>query len=401
LELGIDIGSIDLVVLYGMPANWQSLAQRVGRGNRRNDFIEALFCVPTKGSSSPTFLEQLTFQALLAEMFQHESSQVTAQELRGAFAQQLCSELDARGGFVGIKTLAAIGEPWPHLNSQVTADVLDTLVEAGVLQKHPAYNRYGADRGLHELRDRWQIWSNFAGSGQFIDVRTRDRHIGTIGVQNSKTLGVGEVFILGGRRWKVERIEPSGIAVTSTNAEPTRTVEQGGTRMNPSQTLADWARLVICDSKEAERVFPRVGGEGLRDLVKPIRQLLKVGAIPLLRNDGKYHYLTFGGALINATLATRFGIPKLTDSVVLSTNDKADFRSIPDSIDDLVSRVTSSPSERSQFQNLLPEGMIVEEDRSILSSDPTLPIILHRLRSSPVVEVRSPNLLTVLGFTVG
>ena len=35
LELGIDIGDIDLVVLYGLVGSWESFLQRIGRGNRR------------------------------------------------------------------------------------------------------------------------------------------------------------------------------------------------------------------------------------------------------------------------------------------------------------------------------------------------------------------------------
>jgi len=42
LELGIDIGDIDLVVLYRPPYNISSLLQRVGRGNRRTGRLAAL-----------------------------------------------------------------------------------------------------------------------------------------------------------------------------------------------------------------------------------------------------------------------------------------------------------------------------------------------------------------------
>lgn len=42
LELGIDIGDIDLIVLYRPPYNISSLLQRVGRGNRRSGRLSAL-----------------------------------------------------------------------------------------------------------------------------------------------------------------------------------------------------------------------------------------------------------------------------------------------------------------------------------------------------------------------
>src|SRR5208337_1577333 len=46
LELGIDIGDIDLIVLFGAPSGWESFLQRIGRGNRRNDQLKVLCLVP-------------------------------------------------------------------------------------------------------------------------------------------------------------------------------------------------------------------------------------------------------------------------------------------------------------------------------------------------------------------
>ena len=58
LELGIDIGSIDDVVLVGPPPSLTSFLQRIGRGGRRSGVTQVL-CLPR----SP--LEEVRFQALL------------------------------------------------------------------------------------------------------------------------------------------------------------------------------------------------------------------------------------------------------------------------------------------------------------------------------------------------
>ena len=42
LEVGVDIGDIDLVVLYDLPRSISSLAQRIGRANRRGDIIKVI-----------------------------------------------------------------------------------------------------------------------------------------------------------------------------------------------------------------------------------------------------------------------------------------------------------------------------------------------------------------------
>lgn len=60
LELGIDIGTIDVVLLLGPPGSPGSFAQRIGRGNRRSSRTRV-------ACFSRTPLEQLLFEALLAE----------------------------------------------------------------------------------------------------------------------------------------------------------------------------------------------------------------------------------------------------------------------------------------------------------------------------------------------
>ena len=55
LELGIDVGNIDVVILLGPPGNRQSFAQRIGRGNRRQR-IQHVACF------YKTPLERLTFE---------------------------------------------------------------------------------------------------------------------------------------------------------------------------------------------------------------------------------------------------------------------------------------------------------------------------------------------------
>ncbi len=395
LELGIDIGAIDLVILYGVPGNWQSLAQRVGRGNRRSDFIEALFCVPTSPAKPSTLVDQLTFQALLVEMFDENPEDIPAHELVGAYAQQLCSEIDAQGRFIGINPLAAIGAPWSHLDQEATLKVLDSLVDRGVLQKHPVYNRYGPDTGLHELRERWQVWSNFVGSGSSIDVRTDQRHVGKIGTKSLASLDRGDVFLLDGRRWRVERITPQAINVISTTANPTREVEQGGSRIKPSETQAEWIRQVICRSVEGQSVFPKSEAARLTELVETLRPALRQGLTPMYEDAGRFLYFTFAGPLVNDALAGKYGIPNLTNAVVLTTEQEWDPQWIPRTLDELIPRTQSSPRERSLFQNLLPEEMIDEEYRSILMNDPILQGVLERVRSGGILKVEDTRLPTL------
>jgi ATP-dependent helicase Lhr and Lhr-like helicase len=60
LELGIDIGDIDIVILIGPPGSRSSLVQRIGRGNRRRGTTRVACFYRTP-------LERLLFDALLAD----------------------------------------------------------------------------------------------------------------------------------------------------------------------------------------------------------------------------------------------------------------------------------------------------------------------------------------------
>jgi ATP-dependent Lhr-like helicase len=60
LELGIDIGDIDLVVLDGAPPDVNSLLQRIGRGNRRRKETRVMMCSPS--------LKDRLFQAALRSL---------------------------------------------------------------------------------------------------------------------------------------------------------------------------------------------------------------------------------------------------------------------------------------------------------------------------------------------
>ena len=51
LELGIDIGDIDAVLLWGAPPGIESFLQRIGRGNRRSNKTNVVCLIPPESSS--------------------------------------------------------------------------------------------------------------------------------------------------------------------------------------------------------------------------------------------------------------------------------------------------------------------------------------------------------------
>jgi ATP-dependent Lhr-like helicase len=85
LELGIDIGDIDVVILIGPPGSRDSLIQRIGRGNRRGNGMRVICFYRTP-------LERLLFAALL-----DDGQEPRLREQRTEDKEQRSNELRSSG----------------------------------------------------------------------------------------------------------------------------------------------------------------------------------------------------------------------------------------------------------------------------------------------------------------
>lgn len=111
LELGIDIGSIDVIVLIGAPGNTASFVQRIGRGSRRQKVIQAecfyrtalerlIFEVLCQnpdagdyGSANRAFRPAVAVQGIFSLLKQNPTGAVRLAELKGIF-EGMVSEID-------------------------------------------------------------------------------------------------------------------------------------------------------------------------------------------------------------------------------------------------------------------------------------------------------------------
>ncbi len=96
LELGIDIGDIDAVLLWGVPSGVESFLQRIGRSNRRSYKINVV-CLVSDDSEVPLG-EVLRFMAIIDAGKRGELSIRAPFELFGAVGQQFLSVIASDGG---------------------------------------------------------------------------------------------------------------------------------------------------------------------------------------------------------------------------------------------------------------------------------------------------------------
>lgn len=166
LELGIDIGSIDEVVLVGPPPSLTSFQQRIGRGGRRTGITRVL-CL----ARSP--LEEVRFQALIAETVGQTVGPTDAPEvvrravsptysfLPSVLVQQAFSIL-AQSPTGGIR-LADLRRAAPEeVDNETVAAILPHLTRLGYLRAG-RLGEWRAGAKLDELVDKFEIYANIGG----------------------------------------------------------------------------------------------------------------------------------------------------------------------------------------------------------------------------------------------
>lgn len=190
LELGIDIGTIDEVVLIGPPPTLTSFLQRIGRGGRRTGETRVL-CL----ARSP--LEEIRFLALLGlAQGKIEAVDAAAYHFRPAvLIQQTFSLLkQSPTGSLRLADLRRIAPP--DVPDEWLPPILRNLAAEGYLQSgRPGEWRPGPK--LNPLIDEHEIYSNIGGEN--LKATVLDAYSGRKIAQTQTLRQKGETLLMGGR----------------------------------------------------------------------------------------------------------------------------------------------------------------------------------------------------------
>lgn len=137
LEIGIDIGDIDLVVLDGPAPDLPALLQRIGRGNRRTGATRLLACADT--------LLDTVVHAAMIEAARDGWLGATARGPEGAVARQQVASYILQGRRIA-RPRAQIQALLDHLAPPLLArDLLDTMIANEELLPDPEGLRLGEE----------------------------------------------------------------------------------------------------------------------------------------------------------------------------------------------------------------------------------------------------------------
>jgi ATP-dependent Lhr-like helicase len=219
LELGIDIGGLDLVVQISPPPSVSSFLQRLGRTGRRGsparmafvlaDDLDLLVAAATVEAATRREVEPLRPPVLPYTVFIQQLLLVLLKERR-APRRGVTSSLLSCAAFAGIR-------------EEDAGAIVDHLLAEGILSADGVFLMLGpvAERTVARVHGR-DLLSVFAGAGTFRALTPEGEEAGALDPRFVAG-GVGTVCTLGGRRWRI-------IALDSDHRIATVVPEGGGPR---------------------------------------------------------------------------------------------------------------------------------------------------------------------------
>jgi ATP-dependent Lhr-like helicase len=388
LELGIDIGDIDLVMLYGRPASWESLLQRVGRGNRRSAKTNVVCVVsPEHGS---LFLGVLGFEALFSQVRSGRIERERPLDMYGAATQQILSILaEQNGAYYRVADLAALFSPVLHLTRPVLEHLLQTLALTDHVRAHGFQNRFGAGTELHRLLDLSLIWSNFPSRSRDIKLTSAGREIGVVPSNNLLRLRPGVVVRFAGRHWCVRRIQSFVVELEPSRQNAALEISYSGGKapLDPT-SIEEMLRLLENGINFSQVASP--GRERFVRVAERLRRYIGWDRIPMALDERGYHYFTFAGQVVNGVIARWANLASHNASeIVLRTSQPIDFSKLPTNSFELRAAATEAmhvPENLSIFQQLLPGELLERELVDVWLKTPVFSRTLERLRNATIVQ---------------
>lgn len=197
LEVGIDIGDVDVVALVGAPPNTSSLLQRIGRSGRRNGVVRVLPIASNR-------IEARAFSSMLDAAFRGALDPTPSARLWSVFVQQAASHTAqaGTGGRLRDDLLHLAQEVWPEAVGPKTASrILDFLVEQEMLEEKRDRLYLGSIWSDRFERSGGDLHHNFESGDAGIPVI--DASTGEVLAHVAQTAIGPKGIALAGQRWDI------------------------------------------------------------------------------------------------------------------------------------------------------------------------------------------------------
>ena len=259
LELGIDVGPVELVCQIGSPRSFATFLQRVGRSNHTRTGTPS-------GRLYPTTRDELVeCAALLRGTRQGRLDAIVVPERPlDILAQQMVAESAAESWAEGeLLGLARQAAPFRDLSAEDFEDITDLLAE-GIRTgrgRRAYYLHRDQVNGTVKGRRGARLAALTSGGaipelGDFRVVAEPDEvQIGTVHEEWAVESRPGDVFLLGTHSWRIRRVEPGTVRVTDAHGAPPSVPHWQGEAPGRTRELSEEVsalRQAVADREPAE-----------------------------------------------------------------------------------------------------------------------------------------------------
>ena len=305
LELGIDIGGLDLVVQFGPPDSVASFLQRLGRTGRRDSPSEMVFILASGDDA-------LVAAAAVEAARYHEAEPLSPLMFPcHVFVQQLFVLLRRRRQGIGRRSLlTTLGQlrPFEGIREADGDQILDHLIASGHLMMDGDLVVIGPTAERELSRSHWiALCSVISGGGGYRAATPEGQVIGTLDPCFVET-AVHEGFTLAGRGWRVISRDDArrGVLVVPTDRLGPRPFWTGGGTPGISSLLAQSVGRII-EHGGSDLLLPEDIQDAIYDLTYSWPEGIGPGRVvvvsePLVEGT-LVSVWTFLGERLNATLA--------------------------------------------------------------------------------------------------
>lgn len=338
LELGIDIGSIEAIILYEPPPTVINFVQRMGRGSRRRD---KTWLIMTPKNN----LELLQFCALTVLASEGVIEKIPPGQFYSVLIQQIFSSVAAKHHHqIHEGEIEEICRSFPWIQPEEISLLMERLSSRRYLRREPEWSIYQMGPALEPLYNKMEIFSNISKGASGIQVFHEGRSLASLPLRIPQ-VQLGAVILFAGRYWQIISVGEARINVrlASPVPSPIRPSYGKGGRNYMSSIVAEKIKTVTSGQENLSGFrLDRVTESRLRDLQVRIPAEHSEGRIFQVRSTSQYFYYTFAGGVENMILKLLFSqlgydcqFVRRTQGIAVCSREPLDLAQIPDDENDI------------------------------------------------------------------
>lgn len=309
MELGIDIGDVDAIAMWGSPHTVSSFLQRLGRGNRRAGTGVVYAACPgwfPAGSAADPDDDLLRFVALTWCATKNELEARSEPHFYSVLVQQILALCRQYGHVAPDLFFRNIAHHPPFTSEQVIKDILAYLTENKILDQDERHEIWLPMDKFYEWQRQGLFWSNLGGQESTVVVdEGNEQPIPLVEIPREYAYGLrpGRIILFAGKPCLVTRLEKSCVWVTNLQHENAELARYKAPPEPTPQTVAQAIREVLTVPENELQALPILYDDGTHSRLRWWRDFLGESLRKEMWTSGWYEnrwvLYTFAGSTVN------------------------------------------------------------------------------------------------------